>query len=51
MVRYEWSDQLATGDEVLDRQHRTLIGYVNALAEVVEQKNDFGVMSLHFWNN
>ena len=44
MALYEWSDRLATGDETIDRQHRILIGYINSLAEVIEQKNDFGVL-------
>lgn len=45
MAKYEWSERLSIGDEVLDRQHRVLIGYINALAETMEQKNDFGVLS------
>lgn len=44
MALYEWSDRLATGDETIDRQHRVLISYINSLAEVIEQKNDFGIL-------
>ena len=44
MALYEWSDRLSVGDETIDRQHRVLIGYINELSEVMEQKNDFGIL-------
>ena len=44
MALYEWSDRLSIGDDTIDRQHRVLISYINELSEVMEQKNDFGVL-------
>jgi len=33
MHRYEWTDDLALGDENLDRQHRELIDLTNSMLD------------------
>lgn len=39
MAFYEWTDRLSIGDEIIDRQHHTLINYINSIAEVIEKEN------------
>jgi hemerythrin-like metal-binding protein len=39
MAFYEWSDRLSVKVPSIDRQHKTLIGYINKLAEALEQGN------------
>jgi hemerythrin len=35
MAFYEWTERLAVGIASIDRQHKTLIGYINTLAEAM----------------
>jgi hemerythrin len=44
MALYEWTDRLSVGDEAIDKQHRVLIGYINSLAEAIEQENNISTL-------
>lgn len=39
MAFYEWTERLSVGIPSIDRQHKTLIGYINTLAEAVHNGN------------
>lgn len=39
MVFYEWTERLSVGISSIDRQHKTLIGYINTLAEAIQGGN------------
>lgn len=39
MAYYEWTERLSVGIPSIDRQHKTLIGYINSLAEAAEGSN------------
>ena len=39
----EFTDNLATGNEMIDSQHKELIGKINAVMESCEQSNDKAV--------
>jgi hemerythrin len=40
MAFYEWTERLSVGISSIDRQHKTLIGYINTLAEAVQSNNN-----------
>ena len=42
MAHIQWSDELNTDIEVIDKQHKRIVGYINAL-EDVKGKNDRAV--------
>lgn len=35
-MAYEWTEAMATGDEAIDNEHRTLIAWINRLGEANE---------------
>jgi hemerythrin-like metal-binding protein len=50
MAFYEWTARLSVGISSIDRQHKTLIGYINTLAEAINKDNSQVVVGIVLGN-
>jgi len=49
MSLIEWNDKkFSVGVDIIDSQHKTLIGYINELAEIIENNNSMEDIRLIF---
>jgi len=48
MAFYEWTERLSVGIPSIDRQHKTLIGYINTLAEAARENNGSSAVVIGF---